>query len=216
MRSSKSSFGCLPFGCLVAIVITSIVAISMLLVVRSGMRNAILTFTSDSAQTYVSPELPIDSIEGLNQKIQKLAGLCAAESLSFSAAELNFLISSDAAFAQHASVILENSEARVLFSVPLMKIQDVPFISLLGIDATGKFVNGEAVLSPTIKEGQLALGLKNLTLNGNAAPADAVIGAGEWLGDARVVEQMPTKLKSVLSKIQQLSVTGDKLELICK
>jgi hypothetical protein len=171
--------GCFFYGCIIAIVLTLLAAIFVGILLFAGYR-----WLGRMAEEYTAtaPEqLPVlemsaekrqavkDRVEAFRKAVQ--AGT-AIEPLVLTSDDLNALIEENPELKGKIYVKVEGDEVKGRVSFPLDKL-DMPVVGGL---VKGRYLNGEAGLKASLRDGVLIVTLDNFEVNGKKPPDEFMQG----------------------------------------
>ena len=217
---SRSRPGCFGYGCLIALVLFTVVIGGVSLYGIKSVRQAVEQYTADSALPLDVP--PVDS-GAIESGASKLAALkkAYAEGVAYNAelseAELQGIIQSSQ-WRDKLRVALAGDQAAATFSFPLSDLGDWKAASVLFGDVGARALRGDAQGRFEIQDGKASLTLSKLHLNERPLEDMARAHAADWvLGafNAAVAGSNPasdnTQPPDALKRIQKIAVQGDRV-----
>jgi|GEM_PF-2282056 len=183
----RSGCGCFGLGCLVATVISLVVAGGISWFLVHNIRGAVKEYTTDS-----STPIPIAEVDEVTRQaaLEKLSDLREVlrsaggqGSFSFTGSELQAL-ASDATFGGKVALDAKGDALSILFSFALSDFNNPAFDLLLTKELAGRFFNGSAVASLGVANNSLQVRFRELSLNGNAIGGEALEQAGGFVQGA--------------------------------
>jgi hypothetical protein len=221
MNRRHSPPGCFGYGCLIAVVLFSVVIGGIALWGHRSIKSAVRHYTSESA-----PLLPVSLVSdevmtAATDKVNRLKAAAARGehfSVTFTGDELRGIIASTP-FKGRVDVSLVAEEAAVQFSVPLSQVGNWEAASYLVSDIASRAIRGSARGVVGVTDGKLSLRLSGLTLNDVELGEMARGHAAEWIVGAisSVVQDeagdQQNSSASALEKVRSLRIAGGNLYL---
>jgi hypothetical protein len=162
--------GCLFYGCItlaVAFVIVGILSYVGFQYARKSLRNLVENYTDPQPVAMETVELPKGEADALQKRVadfqQALDRQDRQEELVLSEDELNALIAQDANLKGKLQVRVEGDRIRGRISWPL---EDIGPLKL-----NGRYLNGLATLAVALTNGQFAVTVDEVEVNGKPLPA---------------------------------------------
>jgi hypothetical protein len=175
-----------------------------------------MTTTTPAAVTVV----PVDSTVALTAagKYQQIVDAVSAGTVveqRFSSIEINTLIAGHPDFQlwrEKLYVELNGDNADLKFNFPLGMITEVmPSLKWIGLDVTGRHVNGRTVGTFSLKGDELLVKLSELEFNGEKAGAEVLREINSGLAKKRVLDPRNQKSEEFLEKIDTIRVANGEL-----
>jgi len=210
----KGNFGCLGYGCLIATLLMALSAAGIFWIARSGIRNAVTIFTSESPINVPALHTgAAELIEG-EARVRELKSLLdrqdGAGQVVLGAASIATLLNNSHLNGKVFTTI-EGDLLATQFSIPLRELGSwqaaAPFIR----DLLDRHLTGSATASVQVDEGVIMISMRSLTLNHSDFDSDALKEATEWVtGFARSLtdDSAPSE---VLRRISELRIREGKI-----
>jgi hypothetical protein len=183
MNTNRSGPGCFGYGCLIAVVLFTVVIGGTAYWARKGIRTAVQQYTVESAPTLDIPPVGQEAVSAGLSKFAQVKEALATErpvSVSLSEDELRGVIQASP-FKDRLEVSLASGEPSVRFSMPLSIFGGWEAASFLVDDIAKRSVHGSAQGNVSIIDGKPSLRLSALTLN-NVQLGEMPRGhAEEWI-----------------------------------
>ena len=213
-QGQKKGRGCFFYGCLISFIMSIIVIVLLAIMIRRGIHAAIDNFTTE--QPKAIPTVIVESSVSQNAQT-KFAAILAGnfeKELSLSGLEFNALIATQPMFSMlkdRVFVAIDGNQLDIQFNTGLDIFGEIPFISYLGGDTHGRYVNGEVKGTFTFKGDEIVASTSALSLNGHTAPEDVLSRVNDYLKANRVIKEMTAEQKAALEKIDQITIQDGKL-----
>ena len=182
--AQKRGFGCLGYGCIIAVVLIVLTIAGILLLARSAMRGAVERFTTE--QPLVVPTVALDEnarasfaakFDDLKRVMNDPRG---SGEFVLSQAELTGLLA-DTPFNGKVFVELQGEAVGAIFSFPLNALGQWEAAKPIIGDYLNRYATGSARAKVTVADGVAAVSFENLILNGQVFDGDALKEASEWV-----------------------------------
>lgn len=219
MNTRQSPPGCFGYGCLIAVVLFSVVIGGIALWAHKSIQSAVRQYTSESAPLLPISSVSNETISAATDKANRLKAAAASGerfSVNFTGEELRGIISATP-FNGRLDLSLVGEEAAVQFSIPLSEVGDWEAASYLVNDIASRAIRGSARGVVEVTDGKLSLKLSGLTLNDVELGEMARGHAAEWIVGAitSVVQDEPGSQEASstlpLEKIHSLKIAGGTL-----
>jgi len=182
--TQRRGFGCLGYGCIIAVILVVVTIGGIFWLARSAMRGAVERFTTE--QPVAVPTRAVD--EAANASLKgKLDAIAAAlkdprgaGEFTLSQAEVAGAVSGTP-FNGKLLVELQNDAVAATFSFPLSAMGQWDAAKPIIGDFMDRYVTGSARAQVTVTDGVAAITLDNLVLNGQFFDGDALKEASEWV-----------------------------------
>lgn len=180
----KKGFGCLGYGCIVAVILMVVIIGGLFLVARSAMRNAVVNFTTDQSIPVPSVALDAAAKAAAETRLSDLARLWndphSSGMVSLTQGDI-FGLLGDTPFNGLVFVELKGSEIASTFSFPLKALGEWEAAKPIIGDYLNRFVSGSATAQVSINDGVTEIKFTGLTLNGQVFDGDSLLEASEWV-----------------------------------
>jgi hypothetical protein len=180
----RNGFGCLGYGCLIAVALMLVLVGALLFGARSAIRNAVKEFTTE--QSLPVPSVSFDAAEesALNEKWHKTAELFSdpkgSGELVIMPDELQFYLKKvDLATICH--VELQGDSFVASFSFPMSALGEWRAARVIIGDLLQRYVTGSAKAKVSAQDGIYSVDFEGLTLNGQVFDGDSMKEASEWV-----------------------------------
>lgn len=165
--------GCFFYGCIIASVLAVLMAILvgiMIFVAYRAINQWVQEYTSTTPEQLPKVEMPAEKRQGLKDRVEAFrkavdAGT-AIEPLVLTSEDLNALIEENDEWKGTVYVKIEGDELKGRVSFPLDKLK-LPFTMV-----KGRYLNGEADLKASLRDGVLIVTLDGLEVNGKKPPEE--------------------------------------------
>lgn len=186
-HQKKGGYGCLAYGCMVAIIIAVLGAGGMFFFVRSGMRTALDSYTTDKPVAISAIPFDQAAVDSAGQKGELLRKLMndpqGAGEVVLTQADINgFLLSSR--WSERVSATLAGDSISGQFSFQMLDLGGWERAKLFIGDKLDRYVTGQAAATVSVENGEVRVNLKELTLNGHSFDSDSSKFASEWISGA--------------------------------
>jgi hypothetical protein len=165
--------GCFFYGCIIAGVLALLMAILVSVALYFGFRylgQQVENYTSTAPRELPKVEMPAEQRQALKDQVEAFRKAVEAgtpiEPLVLTSDDLNALIEEDDDLKGRIHVKLEGDEVKGLLSLPLDALAQGPFRSMF----QGRYLNGEADLKASLKDGVLIVTLDQIEVNGKKPP----------------------------------------------
>jgi hypothetical protein len=186
-HQKKGGFGCLGYGCLIAVIIALLGAGGLFFFVRSGMRTALDSYTTGGPVAIPTVVVDQGAIDAALQKEQELRRLFtdshASGEVVLTQSDVNGLLVSSK-WSERVSVTMSGESVSGQFSFQMSDLGGWERASVFIGDKLNRYVTGSATATGSVENGQVRVDLKDLTLNGHAFDADSSKFASEWVSGA--------------------------------
>lgn len=182
----KRGFGCLGYGCIIAVVLVVLTIGGLFLLARSAMRGAVERFTTE--QPVVVPTVVVDDAAraSLSSKIEELERVMndprGGGEFVFSQSELNGALAGTP-FNGKAFLELQGDAVSGSFSFPLSAMGEWDSAKPIIGGLLNRYVTGSARAKFSISDGVATVTFESLTLNGQVFDGDALKEASEWFSN---------------------------------
>lgn len=182
--AQKRGFGCLGYGCFIAVLIIALTIGGLFWLARSAMRNAVQSFTTE--QPAVVPTIALDEgvRAGFSSKVEEfkrvMADPQASGEFTFSQSDLNAALG-DTPFNGKAFVELHGDVMASTFSFPLRALGEWQAARWIIADYLDRYVTGSARAKLSVTDGIATVTFDELVLNGQVFDGDALKEASEWV-----------------------------------
>jgi hypothetical protein len=203
--AQKRGFGCLGYGCIIAVVLVVLTIGGIFLLGRSAMRGAVERFTTEQ-------QIPVPTVatdEGVRasllRKIEELKRVIAdprgSGEFIFSQSELNGALAGTG-FSGQAFLELQGDGVLGTFSFPLSAMGKWDAAKPIIGGLLNRYVTGSAQGKFSIADGVATVKFDSLVLNGQVFDGDALKEANEWVsGFANSQDDDPAE-RSQMARIQ--------------
>ena len=180
----KRGFGCLGYGCIIAVVLITLTVGGIFWLARSAMRNAVLNFTTE--QPVAVPTIALDDAAraSLASKLDEFKRVMreprASGEFVLSQSELVGALS-ETRFNGTVFVELQGDTVATKFSFPLNALGQWEAAKPIIGDYLDRYVSGSAHTKVSIVNGVADVTFNNLELNGQIFDGDALKEASEWV-----------------------------------
>ena len=217
-HQKKSGFGCLAYGCLVAIIIAALGVGGVFLFIRSGMRTALDSYTTDKPAPI--PTIPYDSaaVDAARGKVAGLLRLIedphAVGEVVLTQADLNgLLLASD--WGNRVSATLNGDTVSAGFSFQMAALGSWDRAKLLIGDKLDRYVTGQMQATASVENGKVRVNVKELNLNGHAFDQDSSKFASEWISGA--IESPSERIsKLITTRVERLWIANSEIHIRVK
>lgn len=181
---NNRGFGCLGYGCIVAVVLFLLVIVSIVMGGRWALRNSVDLFTTE--KPVAVPTLTIDDAtrSAVAEKLALLGKLIedprSSGDVVLSQRDILGLLDSTP-FKQSAFVELQGDAVAGTFSFPMTALGEWGASRWIIGDMLNRYVTGTAKARLQVDDGRAAITFENLTLNGQVFDGDALKEANEWV-----------------------------------
>lgn len=186
-HQKKGGFGCLAYGCLVAVIVAGLGALGIFFFVRSGMRTAIDNYTTDKPVSISVTAIDQSAIDAGSAKAAELQRLLkdtkGSGEVIFSQSDINGLLRS-AGWQEQVLATISGDAVSAQFSVPLSAFGDWERARIFIGDKLDRFVTGHGTARGLVENGVARIDLKELALNGHVFDEDSAKSASEWVSGA--------------------------------
>jgi hypothetical protein len=180
----KRGFGCLGYGCTIAVVLIVVTIGGIFLLARYAMRGAVERFTTE--QPLVVPTVALDenARASFAAKLDDLKRVMndprASGEFVLSQAELGGLLATTP-FNGKVFVELQGDAVGATFSFPLNALGQWEAAKPIIGDYLNRYATGSAKAKVSVTDGVAAVTLESLVLNGQVFDGDALKEASEWV-----------------------------------
>ena len=220
MNSQRSRPGCFGYGCLIAVVLFTVVIGAVAYRAWTSLQQATARYTSTCAPPLVvEPVLPDAAIAGRERYRELVQAFSTSQpsSVSFSEAELRGLVqSSDLKDALDLSIVQD--ELALRFSLPLALLGEWEAASMVVSDIATRSIVGSAKIKATsTRDGKVQLSFSELVLNDSTLGDLARGHAADWvLGAAQATISAYLKATSqpdviVADRLRSISISDNKI-----
>jgi hypothetical protein len=206
--------GCFFYGCIIASVLALLMVILVSVAVYFGFRylgQQVENYTSASPRELPKVEMPAEERQALKDRVEAFRKAVEAgtptEPLVLTSDDLNALIEEDDDLKGKIHVKVEGDEVKGLVSIPLDPLAHGPFRSMF----LGRYLNGEADLKASLKDGVLIVTLDQIEVNGKKAPEEFMTQMRDQ-NLAKDVYKNPKQAETI-RKLESLEVKDGKIIL---
>jgi hypothetical protein len=206
--------GCFFYGCIIALVLALLMAILLAVGAFFLYRfsdKMVKEYTATAAQELPKVEMPAENRQALNDRVEAFRKAvkegAPTEPLVLTSDDLNALIAENEDLKGKIFVKVEGDEIKGQVSIPLDPLAQGPFRAMF----QGRYLNGEADLKASLKDGVLIVKLDSIEVNGKRPPDEMMNGIREQnlAKDAYKDE----KNANMIRKIESLEVKDGKIIL---
>lgn len=182
--AQKRGFGCLGYGCIIAVVLIVLTIGGIFLLARSAMRGAVERFTTE--QPLVVPTVAMDESAraSFTAKLDEIKRVMddprASGEFALSQAEVSGLLA-NTPFNGKVFVELKGGAVEATFSFPLLALGQWEAAKPIIGDYLNRYATGSARAKVTVNDGVTSVIFDNLVLNGQVFDGDALKEANEWV-----------------------------------
>lgn len=183
--SPRGRFGCLGYGCIIAVILIVLSGGGILWLVRSGIRNAVLSFTTINPVVVASPSVSPSEERGSAERLKALGALILTPRgeglVKLTGADLNTAIK-QMGVSGRVSARVQGDAIDLEFSLPLTALGAWQGARVAGFgDLLQRYLSGTLSSHVEVLDGAPKIQLRALTLNGSVFDDDALKSASEWL-----------------------------------
>jgi hypothetical protein len=180
----KRGFGCLGYGCIVAVILIVVTIGGIFWLARSAMRGAVERFTTEQPMSVPTVALDAAASSSLKGKLDALAATIkdprGAGEFTLSQAEVSAAVS-EKQFNGKVLVELQDDTVATTFSFPLSAMGPWDSAKPIIGDFMNRYVIGSARAKVSVTDGVASVVFDSLTLNGQVFDGDALKEASEWV-----------------------------------
>jgi hypothetical protein len=182
--AQKRGFGCLGYGCFIAVLIIALTIGGLFWLARSAMRNAVENFTTEQPAAVPTIALVEGARAGFSSKVEEfkrvMADPRASGEFTFSQYDLNAALG-DTPFNGKAFVEFQGDVMASTFSFPLRALGEWEAARWIIADYLDRYVTGSARAKLSVTDGIATVTFDELVLNGQVFDGDARKEASEWV-----------------------------------
>lgn len=219
--AQKRGFGCLGYGCIIAVFLIVVTAGGLLWLARSAIRNAVENFTT--VQPVTVPTVTVDEAAraSFSSKIAEFERVMgdprASGEFTFSQSDLIGALGYTP-FNGKAVVELQGDSVATTFSFPLRALGEWEAARPIIGDYLDRYVTGSARITPSVTDGIATVTFAELVLNGQVFDGDALKEASEWVsgfvnsqGVTPEAQRMRARIQSVVVRdgLAVMSIRGE-------
>jgi hypothetical protein len=206
--------GCFFYGCIIALVLALLMAILLAVSAYFLYRfsdKMVKEYTATTAQELPRVEMPAEKRQALKDRVEAFRKAVnegtPTEPLILTSDDLNALIEENEELKGKFFVKVEGDEIKAQVSIPLDPLAQGPFRAMF----QGRYLNGEADLKASLKDGVLIVTLDSIEVNGKRPPEEIMKGIREQnLAKDAYKEE---KNANLIRKIESLEVKDGKIIL---
>ncbi len=182
--SNKRGFGCLGYGCLVAIALFLVVIGAIFFGARSAIRNAVKDFTTEQAiavpATSFDPAQEADLARKLKSTTDLFVNPNGSGEITLSQEEIQLFLASSP-FNGSSSIVLKGDTVSGTFSFPMRALGEWQAARIFIGDLLDRYLTGTAKAKVNVRDGVGSVTFESLTLNGKVFDGDSLKEANEWV-----------------------------------
>lgn len=210
----KKSYGCLGYGCLIAVSLVIVVGASLAWLITSSIRSAVDTYTAKDPIALTSPVMSSSAAVSLQGKLADLTRLsgdsASTGEITLTSEELSALVLLSP-FNRKLSVSAVGDSVLAQFSFRMSDVGNWQTSRWLIGTYLDRYVNGTAEANVLIENGATRVTLRALTLNGRKFEDAALKGASKWVSGAldsalRASAQDDAMKASLLARVDRVWV----------
>lgn len=210
----KKSYGCLGYGCLIAVSLVILVGASLAWLITSSIRSAVDTYTAKDPIALTSPVMSSSAAVSLQGKLADLTRLsgdsASTGEITLTSEELSALVLLSP-FNRKLSVSAVGDSVLSQFSFRMSDVGNWQTSRWLIGTYLDRYVNGTAEANVVIENGATRVTLRALTLNGRKFEDAALKGASKWVSGAldsalRASAQDDATKASLLARVDRVWV----------
>jgi hypothetical protein len=182
--SQKRGFGCLGYGCIIAVILIVVTIGGIMWLARSAMRSAVERFTTE--QSIAVPTISTDEAGRalVSRKLDDLSRIMkdprGSGELVLSQSDLNGALYRTP-FNGKVFLELQGDDVVGTFSFPLSALGEWDAARPIIGDFLNRYVSGSARGKLLVSDGVAAVTFNSLVLNGQVFDGDALKEASEWV-----------------------------------
>ena len=203
----KRGFGCLGYGCIIAVVLIVVTIGGLFLLARSAMRGAVERFTTEQPLAVPTVALDENARASLTAKLDEVKRVMddprASGEFALSQAEVGGLLA-NTPFNGKVFVQLAGDAVEARFSFPLFALGQWDAAKPIIGDCLNRYATGSAKANVTLTDGVTTVTFDSLVLNGQVFDGDALKEANEWVsgfvnsqGDDPTQQKRRARIQSV-------------------
>ena len=210
--SSSRGFGCVGYGCIIAVVLVVLVLGGLLWGARSAIRSAAERFTTE--QPVPVPTVSMD--EATRAAVSEKAKEVARQFLDPSSSAVVILTQEElrwwlqgSEFGGTVFLELQGEEVFGTFSFPLKALGSWDAARPILGSLLNRYVTGAAKAKMGVENGLAAINFNSLTLNGQVFDGDALKEASEWVsGFVNSLQNDTDKGGAALARISSMRINN--------
>jgi hypothetical protein len=207
--AQKRGFGCLGYGCIIAVVIIVVTAGGIFWLARSAMRNAVENFTTEQPAAVPTIALDDGARAALSSKVEEfkrvMADPRATGEFAFSQSDLMGALGGTP-FNGKAFVELQGDSVSGTFSFPLRALGEWDAARPIIGDYLDRYVTGSARIKPSVTDGIATVTFEELVLNGQVFDGDALKEASEWVSGFVNSQAATPEAQRMRARIQSVTL----------
>jgi len=210
---------CCFIGCFLLLLVILVTGVGGYFFVKKKVGELTAQFTADKPVTIQEPKATPQEVSDVFTRFdsfrEALASGKATAPLVLSDHDINLLMYHHSAFepvSGKTEVKIVDNKLSGKVSIKLDEYSDK--IPLIGGMLKGRYLNGNATVSVSLKEGQPSLFLEGLTVNGKAVPPEVI----KELQKKNILEKAmdDENLKKLFEKVDEIKIEGNKLHIVPK
>jgi hypothetical protein len=182
--SQKRGFGCLGYGCVIAVVLIFLTIGGIFWLARSAMRNAVERFTTEQAVPVLTVPLDDSARAVVASKVDAFKRVMndprGSGEFIFSQSDVLGALGGTP-YTGKVFVELQGDAVAATFSFPLSALGEWNSAKPIIGDYLNRHVTGSARAKVAVNEGIAAVTFEELILNGQVFDGDALKEASEWV-----------------------------------
>lgn len=207
--AQKRGFGCLGYGCIIAVMIIAVTAGGLFWLARSAMRNAVENFTTEQPAAVPTIALDDGARAALSSKVEEfkrvMADPRATGEFAFSQSDLLGALGGTP-FNGKVFVELQGDSSVATFSFPLRALGEWEAARPIIGDYLDRYVTGSARAKVSATDGIATVTFDELVLNGQVFDGDALKEASEWVSGFVNSQAGSAEAQRMRSRLQSASV----------
>ena len=208
---------CCGIGCLLVVLVVGGLGVGGYFWGKDKLAEFVTQFTGEKPVPIEAPEGTQEQVASVFTRFDNFRNGIASGSpsapLVLSDHDINLLMfhhSNFEAVSGKTNVKIENDQLSAKISLNLDEYADR--IPMIGEMLRGRYLNGDATVVPSLKDGKPQLFLEGLTVNGMALPPEVI----KELQKKNLFEDVQTKdeLNKAFEKIEEIKIEGNKLHIV--
>jgi hypothetical protein len=183
----KKGFGCLPYGCFIAVCLIVLVGAGLCYLVVSNIRGAVIEYTTEAPVTVPATSMSAPAAQSLQGKLAEFLRISrdkgASGELTLSTDEIAALLMVTP-FNGKVVTTLSNDSFSTQFSFRMRELGEWRTGQWLIGQYLDRYVNGSASGTIALSSGQTQITLRSLVLNNKPLEDAALKGASKWVSGA--------------------------------
>jgi hypothetical protein len=216
---TRKGFGCLGYGCVIAIALLFIVLGAIFFGARSAIRNAVKDFTTEQSipvpATSIDPAREGDLALRLKSVTELFSNPKGSGEVTLSQEEMQLFLTSSP-LKGTSYIELQGDTVSGTFSFPMKALGEWQAARIFIGDLLDRYVTGTAKAKLSVQDGVGSVTFESLALNGKVFDGDSLKEANEWVSGFLNSGENNGEEGLRLSRISSLKIVDGSVQMVVR